>query len=87
MDASDEDSLPVQWREMEQDLTVRHLENLLDDISTKCLSKCVTRPGLTLDRFERKCLVNCADRYLETYAIIQTTYLQQLENTDQPFSI
>ena len=55
-------------------------EMVLNDLTRKCVMKCIPRPGLTLDRFENSCLLKCSDRYLEAYRIVQNTFLKSLKS-------
>jgi import inner membrane translocase subunit TIM13 len=36
-------------------------------MTSKCLSRCIKRPGVKLERSEETCLVKCQDAFLETW--------------------
>jgi len=43
-------------------------------ITSKCFTKCVTRPGPKLDDSEKICTAKCMDRYLDAMAIVSQTW-------------
>ncbi|KHJ40490.1 Tim10/DDP family zinc finger [Trichuris suis] len=76
MDAKQRDDLVTR---VKQQVVLANVQELLQNISDKCLKLCIKKPGKTLDGSEQKCLSYCVDRYIETMNLVAATYRQRLQ--------
>jgi hypothetical protein len=42
------------------------MQEIYNQITSKCFQKCIGKPGDRLDKEEQKCLAKCVDRYLDS---------------------
>uniref|UniRef100_A0A5S6QHZ9 Tim10-like domain-containing protein n=1 Tax=Trichuris muris TaxID=70415 RepID=A0A5S6QHZ9_TRIMR len=64
---------------VKQQVVLANVQELLQNISEKCLKACIKKPGKTLDSSEQKCLSFCVDRYIETMNLVAATYRERLQ--------
>ncbi|KAH7421287.1 hypothetical protein KP509_13G049400 [Ceratopteris richardii] len=64
---------------LEQEKSRAMLNELVNKLTSVCWDKCVGTPGSKFSSSETACLSNCAQRYLETSALIvrRFTSMQQ----------
>jgi len=55
-------------------VAVSNFQNLLQTITDKCYSKCLHKPGTSLDSGETKCLGLCMDRYMDVQKLVGQVY-------------
>lgn len=46
----------------------------MQNMTDKCFTKCITKPGPDLSNSERTCLAKCMDRYMEAWNHIMKVY-------------
>mmetsp|Transcript_16404 Transcript_16404/g.41535 ORF Transcript_16404/g.41535 Transcript_16404/m.41535 type:complete len:81 (+) Transcript_16404:56-298(+) len=58
------------------------MKDILNSLSTKCFTKCVSKPGERLDKAEQTCLAKCVDRFLDSRAVVFETMQERGSNRD-----
>lgn len=59
---------------VKEQIAVATAQELLSKLTNKCFSKCVSKPGTSLDSSEQKCLNFCVDRFFDSYNIVSMAY-------------
>jgi len=54
-------------------------KELLDNLTEKCYSKCITKPGTTMASSEETCVTRCMDLYFQAFNIVAKTYAVRLQ--------
>eukprot|EP00040_Diaphanoeca_grandis_P001158 m.17626 g.17626 ORF g.17626 m.17626 type:complete len:125 (+) comp11592_c1_seq1:62-436(+) len=62
-------------RELEQMQQQNQFEQIVEKASTTCFKRCVPKPDSSLGSYEKKCMVNCTDRYVESFQLIYSTLM------------
>uniref|UniRef100_A0A5K3G1K6 Mitochondrial import inner membrane translocase subunit n=1 Tax=Mesocestoides corti TaxID=53468 RepID=A0A5K3G1K6_MESCO len=65
--------------QMKAEVAIASARELMDQMSSKCFEKCVTKPGTSLDNSEQKCLGNCMDRYMDSMNLITRVFAIRLK--------
>mmetsp|Transcript_13368 Transcript_13368/g.39085 ORF Transcript_13368/g.39085 Transcript_13368/m.39085 type:complete len:92 (+) Transcript_13368:85-360(+) len=71
MDDGDINSAKMQ---VQGQMAAQYIQEVMQVITSKCFTKCVTRPGPKLDDSEKICTAKCMDRYLDAMAIVSQTW-------------
>mmetsp|Transcript_19405 Transcript_19405/g.61828 ORF Transcript_19405/g.61828 Transcript_19405/m.61828 type:complete len:92 (-) Transcript_19405:871-1146(-) len=71
MDDGDIDNAKMQ---VQGQMAAQYIQEVMQVITSKCFTKCVTRPGPKLDDSEKICTAKCMDRYLDAMAIVSQTW-------------
>uniref|UniRef100_A0A3B4XAK1 Mitochondrial import inner membrane translocase subunit n=1 Tax=Seriola lalandi dorsalis TaxID=1841481 RepID=A0A3B4XAK1_SERLL len=74
MDDGDINSAKMQ---VQGQMAAQYIQEVMQVITSKCFTKCVTRPGPKLDDSEKICTAKCMDRYLDAMAIVSQTWVLQ----------
>ncbi|EJW87113.1 hypothetical protein WUBG_01976 [Wuchereria bancrofti] len=64
---------------VKQQAAILNAQNMVTDLSERCLTKCITSPGSTLSNTERQCLQRCMDRFMETYNLVSQTLQKRVQ--------
>ena len=68
---------------VKQQLAVANFQELLQKMTDKCYSKCITKPGPKLDNSESKCITLCMDRYMDVWNQTSKAYSQRIQMEGQ----
>ncbi|XP_004207235.1 mitochondrial import inner membrane translocase subunit Tim13-B [Hydra vulgaris] len=63
---------------LRQQIAVANAQELISKMSDKCFQKCVSKPGVSLDNSEQKCVAMCMDRYMDAWNLVSQTYTSRL---------
>ncbi|KAI3381989.1 hypothetical protein SNEBB_008060 [Seison nebaliae] len=66
---------------VKQQLAMAQAQELLQKISDKCFSACITKPSTSLSRYEETCLGNCMDRYMESWRIVSKSFMAKAQES------
>ncbi|VDN37291.1 unnamed protein product [Gongylonema pulchrum] len=64
---------------VKQQAAILNAQNMITDLSERCLSKCITSPGSSLSNSERQCLQRCMDRFMETYNLVSQSLQKRVQ--------
>lgn len=66
------DKLDVQEvkKQLKEQLMVQNFQEMVEDMTDKCFTMCIKKPGASLDSYEQRCLGNCMDRFVESYNLV-----------------
>ncbi|KAK6106645.1 Uncharacterized protein BM_BM13897 [Brugia malayi] len=64
---------------VKQQAAILNAQNMITDLSERCLTKCITSPGSALSNTERQCLQRCMDRFMETYNLVSQTLQKRVQ--------
>lgn len=83
MDAETLNKLSPSQREtlmeqVKQQMMIASTQELLTKIGEKCFTKCIPKPGSSLDNSEQKCLAMCMDRYMDSWNLVSKVYSSRL---------
>lgn len=53
------------------------LQELTQNLQTKCFDKCITRPNGKLDGKQQNCLALCINRYIDTMKVVSQTMVER----------
>lgn len=59
------------------------IQELVEDMTDKCYSICVKKPGSGLDNYEQRCLGNCMDRFIDSYNLVTKTFTSRMDQMNQ----
>ena len=48
-------------------------------ITDKCYTRCVSKPGPRLDKYEMECMAMCMDRYMEAMTVVSQTWAHRMK--------
>ncbi|XP_053958063.1 mitochondrial import inner membrane translocase subunit Tim13 [Anastrepha ludens] len=65
--------------QVKQQIAVANAQELLTKMTEKCFKKCISKPGVTLDSSEQKCISMCMDRYMDSWNLVSRTYSNRLQ--------
>ncbi|XP_066978012.1 mitochondrial import inner membrane translocase subunit Tim13 isoform X1 [Macrobrachium rosenbergii] len=65
--------------QVKQQIVIANTQELLTKMGEKCFSKCISKPGSSLDSSEQKCLAMCMDRYMDSWNLVSRTYTNRLQ--------
>uniref|UniRef100_A0A914V7T5 Mitochondrial import inner membrane translocase subunit n=2 Tax=Plectus sambesii TaxID=2011161 RepID=A0A914V7T5_9BILA len=65
--------------QVKQQIAMVNAQTLIAELSEKCLSKCISKPGTSLDSTEKQCLSRCMDRFMETWNHVSQAYQQRVQ--------
>ncbi|KAK3890711.1 hypothetical protein Pcinc_005346 [Petrolisthes cinctipes] len=65
--------------QVKQQIIIANTQELLTKLGEKCFTKCITKPGSSLDSSEQKCLAMCMDRYMDSWNLVSRTYTSRLQ--------
>lgn len=54
------------------------MQELVEDMSDKCYAKCIQKPGSSLDNYEKRCLGNCMDRFIDSFNVATKAFTARL---------
>lgn len=76
------DKLDVQEvkKQLKAQLAAATYQELMEDLTEKCYSICVKKPGVSLDNYEQRCIGNCMDRFIDSYNVIAKSFTSRLTN-------
>lgn len=69
---------------MKKRFVAEYVEELLSKMTEKCFDKCIYKPGKTVNANERKCILMCTDRYLDSWNVVSLTYNARLGDQSHP---
>ncbi|KAL7635899.1 UNVERIFIED_CONTAM: hypothetical protein RMT77_013716 [Armadillidium vulgare] len=72
--------------QVKQQIVIANTQELLTKIGEKCFTKCISKPGSSLDNSEQKCLAMCMDRYMDSWNLVSRTYSARLQRERNRFS-
>ncbi|XP_074603826.1 mitochondrial import inner membrane translocase subunit Tim13 [Brevipalpus obovatus] len=64
---------------VKQEIAIANVSELLKSMTDKCFRKCVTKPGISIDSSENKCLSFCTDRYIDTWNLVTRVYSNRIQ--------
>lgn len=70
-------------KQISTDVAVSMVSQLVEDVTERCYSLCIKKPGTALDNYEQRCLSNCMDRFIDSYNIVSRTLMSKIENEQQ----
>ncbi|XP_047497643.1 mitochondrial import inner membrane translocase subunit Tim13-like [Penaeus indicus] len=65
--------------QVKQQIVIANTQELLTKMGEKCFTKCIPKPGSSLDSSEQKCLAMCMDRYMDSWNLVSRTYTSRLQ--------
>ncbi|EIW57821.1 uncharacterized protein TRAVEDRAFT_48850 [Trametes versicolor FP-101664 SS1] len=74
---------------IQNQLALQNVQEIMNKLTEKCFTKCITKPGGALSGSDEKCLSNCMQQYLSAYDIVNAAYVSRLrkERLDQQASL
>ncbi|GJJ08719.1 hypothetical protein Clacol_002938 [Clathrus columnatus] len=79
--------------QMKQELAMVNAQELLNQMTKKCYSRCITKPSAKpFSSSDETCLTRCMQRYMEAFDVISRSYTSRLqreraaENAEKAFS-
>ncbi|XP_034244431.1 mitochondrial import inner membrane translocase subunit Tim13-B [Thrips palmi] len=64
--------------QIRQQLAIANAQLVIQKMTEKCFTKCISKPGSSLDNSEQKCVAMCMDRYMDAHGVVSTAYLNRL---------
>jgi len=64
--------------QVKQQIAVVNAQELLTKMTQKCFTKCIIKPGSSLDSGEQKCVAMCMDRYMDAWNVVSRAYGNRL---------
>ncbi|VDK79125.1 unnamed protein product [Onchocerca ochengi] len=64
---------------VKQQAAILNAQNMITDLSERCLTKCITNPGSSLSNTEKQCLQRCMDRFMDTYNMVSQTLQKRVQ--------
>ena len=64
--------------QLKQTIALANVQLIVEKASEKCFSKCITKPGPSLEKSEQKCLAMCFDRYMESHSVVAQAFIAKL---------
>lgn len=58
---------------------VAQAQEMLATITRKCYTKCITKPGTSLDSSDQKCVSMCLDRYMDAQNLVARTFTGRVQ--------
>lgn len=65
-------------KEIQAERVAQSFQELVNDMSEKCFTHCVKKPGTSLDSYEQRCLGNCMDRFIDSYNLVTKVFTEHL---------
>lgn len=67
-------------KQISAEVAVATVRELVEDVTERCYSLCIKKPGAALDNYEQRCLGNCMDRFIDSYNLVSRTFMSKIEN-------
>ena len=61
-----------------EQVAIQNFQQLYEKMVDKCFQKCVPKPSTDLDRYEKRCLEMCMDRYTDAWNVVSRAYNSRL---------
>ncbi|KAG8800364.1 hypothetical protein FRC16_003079 [Serendipita sp. 398] len=61
-----------------QEVQGANAKELMENLTEKCYSKCVPKPGTSMSSSEETCVSRCMDLYFQAFNIVAKTYTTRL---------
>ncbi|XP_018006882.1 mitochondrial import inner membrane translocase subunit Tim13 [Hyalella azteca] len=71
MTAAQKEALMTQ---VKQQMMLLNTQELLSNVIDQCFTRCIPKPGSSLDNSEQKCLAMCMDRFMDSWNLVSRTY-------------
>ncbi|KAI6183215.1 Mitochondrial import inner membrane translocase subunit [Aphelenchoides bicaudatus] len=62
-----------------QQAAIMQAQNLITDLSDKCIAKCIPSPGSSLSGSEKQCLQRCMDRFVDSWNLVSHSLQKRLQ--------
>ncbi|CAG8449197.1 6257_t:CDS:2 [Ambispora gerdemannii] len=69
--------------QVRSELAYANLQEIVTKINEKCFTKCISKPGYSLENSEKQCVAKCMDRYMEAWNIVSRVYLSRVQRESQ----
>ncbi|KAF2361647.1 Tim10-like, partial [Trinorchestia longiramus] len=60
--------------QVKQQMMLLNTQELLSNIIDQCFTRCISKPGSSLDNSEQKCLAMCMDRFMDSWNLVSRAY-------------
>mmetsp|Transcript_15881 Transcript_15881/g.40301 ORF Transcript_15881/g.40301 Transcript_15881/m.40301 type:complete len:90 (-) Transcript_15881:234-503(-) len=70
----DDDKVHEAKAQVQGQLAAQYIQDVMQKVTDKCFTLCVTRPGAKLDDSEKLCTAKCMDRYLDAMSIVSQAW-------------
>lgn len=70
-------------KQIQAEIAAATLQELVEDMTEKCYSICIKKPGSSLDNYEQRCLGNCMDRFIDSYNAVSKAYTTRIASQMQ----
>lgn len=77
MDQMDTEELK---KKLQAEIAQATFQALVEDMSEKCFSMCIKKPGSSLENNDKRCLTNCMDRFIDSYNVVSKVFLSRVSN-------
>jgi len=70
----EDDKIHEAKAQVQGQLAAQYIQDVMQKVTDKCFTLCVTRPGAKLDDSEKLCTAKCMDRYLDAMSIVSQAW-------------
>ncbi|KAJ1644312.1 protein translocase subunit [Dispira simplex] len=66
-------------QQIRSEFALANAQELINKMSEKCYTGCVSKPGKSLGRTETDCLSKCMKKYLEAWNMVSQAYTRRIQ--------